>query len=80
MDLLDTRNERHTRFHKTQSEGENLYTKIYHMLIKKDYAKAEELIGEHFLRDPFSGEAMLSWAELMLYQEQPEIAIYKSEN
>ena len=77
MDLLDSRNQRHTRFQKTQNEGQNLYTKIYEMLIKKKYAKAEELIGEHFLRDPFSGEAMLSWAELMLYQGEPEIAIYK---
>src|ERR1051325_11753706 len=77
MDLLDSRNQRHTRFQKTQSEGQNLYTKIYEMLIKKKYAKAEELLGEHFLRDPFSGEAMLSWAELMLYQGEPDIAIYK---
>jgi hypothetical protein len=77
MDLLDPLNQRHTRFHKTQSEGQNLYTKIYQMLIKKQYAKAEELIGQHLLRDPFSGEAMLSWAELMLYQGEPEFAIYK---
>lgn len=77
MDLLDPRNQRHTTFQKTQSEGQNLYTKIYEMLIKKQYTKAEELLGEHFSRDPFSGEAMLSWAELMLYQGEPEIAIYK---
>ena len=61
MDLLDSRNQRRTRFQKTQSEGQNLYMKIYEMLIKKKYAKAEESIAEHFLRDPFSGEAMLSW-------------------
>ena len=48
MDLLDSRNQRHTRFQKTQNEGQNLYTKIYEMLIKKKYAKAEELMVSTF--------------------------------
>jgi hypothetical protein len=60
-------------------EGDNLYTRIYELLIKKEYAEAEQVLDEHFLRDPLSGEAMLSWAELMLYQGEPEIVIYRIE-
>ncbi len=69
MRLVKSSNERSRRFPKNQeSEGGNLYARTWELLLKRKYSKAEQELEEHLLRDPFSGEAILSWTELKLYQ------------
>ena len=50
------------------SNTENLYTKVYRLLVAERYAEAEHLLDQHLSVDQFSGEAILSWTELKLVQ------------
>ena len=54
---------------------DNLYTRIYRLLMIEQYAEAEQLLDEHLSSDPAAGEAILSWTELKLVQEQAHTAI-----
>ena len=58
-----------------ENRGENLYTRIYRLLVTEQYAEAEQVLDEHFSLDPSSREAILSWTELKLVQGQPDAAI-----
>ncbi len=69
MQLINARNERRTRFPKSQeSEGENLYTRIVELILDKQCSEAEQVLQEQLLSDPLSGEAILCWTELKLFQ------------
>lgn len=54
---------------------DNLYTRIYRLLVTEQYAEAEQMLDEHLSRDPASREAILSWTELKLVQGQTDTAI-----
>ena len=54
---------------------DNLYTRIYRLLVKEQYAEAEHVLDEHLSRDPASREAILSWTELKLLQGHTDTAI-----
>jgi hypothetical protein len=58
-----------------ENRGENLYTRIYRLLVTEQYAEAEQVLDEHLLLDPSSREAILSWTELKLVQGQTDAAI-----
>lgn len=69
MVLIDSRNERRNRFPKSQeSESETLYTRIVELILRKQCAEAERLLDQELLTNPNSGEAILGWTELKLYQ------------
>jgi len=69
VQLIDSRNERPNRFPKTQeSEPESLYTRIVELILRKQCAEAERLLDDELLTNPDSGEAILCWTELKLYQ------------
>jgi len=55
--------------------ADNLYTRIHRLLVTEQYAEAEQVLDEHLSRDPSSREAILSWTELKLVQEQASTAI-----
>ena len=70
MGLIDSRNERPNRFPKSQeSDRESLYTRMVELIHKKHCAEAEQLLDEALLSNPDSGEAILCWTELKLYQD-----------
>jgi|SRR5215213_8835867 len=58
-----------------ENKGENLYITIHRLLALEQYADAEQMLEEHLSRDPFSREAILSWTELKLVQEQSSKAL-----
>ena len=67
--VIDSRHERPNRFPKTQEgERESLYTRIVNLIFQKQCAEAERLLDEELLANPDSGEAILCWTELKLYQ------------
>ena len=69
MQLIDSRNERPNRFPQTQeNEPESLYTRIVELILRKQCAEAERLLDQELLTNPDSGEAILCWTELKLYQ------------
>jgi hypothetical protein len=70
-DLATARNQRSTRFRKSQqSQADNLYTEILQLLVVDQYRKAGRILDEHLSRDPLSGEAIVSWTELKLDQRK----------
>jgi hypothetical protein len=58
-----------------ESGSDNLYTRIHRLLVTEQYAEAEQVLDEHLSRDPSSREAILSWTELKLVQDQPNTAL-----
>ena len=58
-----------------QNGAGNLYTRIHRLLVTERYAEAEQMLNEHLSSDPSSREAILSWTELKLVQEQTDTAI-----
>ena len=70
-DLATARNERCTRFRKSQpGKADNLYTEILQLLLVEQHRKAGRIVDEHLSRDPLSGEAIVSWTELKLSQKK----------
>jgi hypothetical protein len=58
-----------------ENGADNLYTRIHRLLVTERYAEAEQVLDEYLSCDPSSREAILSWTELKLVQEQPNTAI-----
>jgi hypothetical protein len=58
-----------------ENGGENLYTRIYRLLVAEHYAEAERVLDQHLSLDMSSREAILSWTELRLVQGQTDTAI-----
>ena len=52
----------------------NLFTRIFELLVRDQYAEAQEVLDLELLADPLSGEAILAWTELMICQGQLDAA------
>ena len=69
VSLINSRNQRSNRFPTShENEVENLYTRIFELLVKRRYAEAEQNLDLELLLDPLSDEAILSWTELKICQ------------
>ena len=70
MRLIDGRNQRGNRFPSLESEieVENLFTRIFELLVKRRYEEAEQHLDQELSLDPLSEEAILAWTELKLCQ------------
>jgi hypothetical protein len=65
------RNQRDNRFLSShENAGQNLFTRIFELLVKKRYAEAEANLDLELSLDPFSDEAILSWTELKICQHE----------
>lgn len=69
MRLINSGNQRSIRFTSShENEGENLYTRIFELLVKRRYAEAGQSLDLELSLDPLSHEAILSWTELKICQ------------
>jgi hypothetical protein len=69
VSLINSRNQRSNKFPPShENEIENLYTRIFELLVKRRYAEAEQNLDLELLLDPLSDEAILSWTELKICQ------------
>src|ERR1044072_928150 len=59
----------------SHANAENLYTKVYRLLVAERYAEAERVLDQHLAIDRFSREAILSWTELKLVQGQTDAVL-----
>jgi hypothetical protein len=74
--LIDSPKERSNRFPTSQeSERQSLYTRMVELIHKKHCEEAEQLLDEVLLSNPDSGEAILCWTELKLYQRDDRAVI-----
>jgi hypothetical protein len=72
--LINSRNDRSNRFPSSQqSENgvENLFTRVFELLVNRQYAEAEQMLDVELSFDSLSGESILSWTELKLCQGEP---------
>ena len=76
--IINSQNKRRNRFPSSlenRIEVENLFTRIFELLIKRRYAEAEQNLDLERSLDPFSGEAILCWTELKLCQGELDAVI-----
>jgi len=69
-----SRYRRSNRFPSSQENDngiENLFTRIFELLVKRQYSEAEQMLDLELSLDSLSGESILSWTELKLCQGEP---------
>ena len=71
---------RFTSSQENKNPSANLFTRIFELLVNDRYAEAEEVIDLELLLDPLSGEAILAWAEVKIWQGELDAVIERVES